>query len=94
LHIRGIATGALFANLVEVFQEVRVNMKISEMLDTLIQLGYVTPRGDHPTATIGSFRDVPSLTLYGDSIESAMIIGTSHAKLEQRFTGNSPRPVA
>jgi hypothetical protein len=69
-------------------------MKISEMLDTLIQLGYVTPREDHSPITIGSFRDVPSLTLYGDTLEPSMMTDTSHAQLEQHFTGNRPRPSA
>jgi hypothetical protein len=69
-------------------------MKISEMLDTLIRLGYVTPREDPSPVTIGSFRDVPSLTLYGDTVEPAMMAGTSNAELEQHFTGNRPRPIA
>jgi hypothetical protein len=63
-------------------------MSVSEMMEHLIRAGYVTPRNDNTQAApLGSYRQVPSMTFYGNVPESAMIAAT-HAKLEQHPSGN------
>jgi len=59
-------------------------MEISEMLNTLIRLGHVSPlSGCGTVATLGSYREVPSITLYGNTFGSGMMAGITDAKLEQ-----------
>jgi len=58
-------------------------MQISEMLSTLIQLGYVSPRNNQSVSTLGSYQNVPSVTLYGDAAQSVMIDRITNAQLEQ-----------
>jgi len=66
-------------------------MSISEMLNTLIRLGYVSPRVDRGmVAPLGSYKDVPSITVYGNPVGSAMMTGIIDAKLEQHLKGNLP----
>jgi len=65
-------------------------MQISEMLNTLIQLGYVSPREDRSISTLGSLQNVPSVTLYGDAAQSVMIDRITDAKLEY----SSPRNIS
>jgi hypothetical protein len=68
-----------------------VTMNISEMLNTLIRLGHVAPVSDRTAvASLGSYREVPSITVYGNPVGSAMITGNTDAKLEQYPTRNLP----
>jgi len=61
------------------------------MLETLIRLGYVSPRHDHTTGTLGSYENVPCITIYGNPIgSSAMMARVDDAKLEQYSQRNLP----
>jgi len=54
------------------------------MLETLTQLGYISPRNDHGSvSSLGSYINVPSITVYGNPVGSANMTGTNDAKLEQ-----------
>ena len=58
-------------------------MTVSEMMEQLVRSGHIVPRGDNSQAPVlGTYRQVPSITVYGNVPESAMMAATN-AKLEQ-----------
>jgi hypothetical protein len=67
------------------------NMNISEMLNSLIRLGHVLQlSGRSAAAPLGSYREVPSITIYGNPAGSSIMTGIADAKLEQYPAGNFP----
>jgi hypothetical protein len=64
-------------------------MSITEMLNKLIEAGHVVTRNDDTQSVpFGSYRQVPSVTVYGNGSVSAMMTDAYHAKLEQHSSGN------
>ena len=64
-------------------------MSVVEMMDELVRAGYLVPRtSETPSATLGSYKQVPSITVYGNASSSAIMTASPYAKLEQHLTGN------
>ena len=65
-------------------------MDISEMLQTLIRLGHISPRQDSINSSLGTYENVPSITVYGNPLGSSMMTQFNDAKLEQYSPRNLP----